>query len=253
MFVRRGVFLVLGIAALVAAHLPAATVSAQAAPSAYTTPTSYTYPTIDPPHETMFSCIQTNPSCNRDPWWIEWNELQGDNLVQYKFIAPGLVTESKFIEAVWLLWQWPEGQFLLREAAAHGVRIVAVPIPVAAFAAYLKPERAIFVNKRFAEASTWMVADVLAHELKHAADDRAGVRDAQTYADCIAREQVAYEVEARYLRWIADRFGGLPTSTMVVSKLSFEDQQLYMNLFEIATSPNVNAEAVADYRQACAA
>jgi hypothetical protein len=253
MSTRACVFL-LAIAAVASVELLAPSAAlAQTAPSGYAAPTSYAYPTIDPPHDTMFSCLQTNPSCSRDPWWIEWNELQGDDPVQYKFLGPGLVTQSRFIEAIWLLWQWPEGQFLLREASAHGVRIGAVPIPVPAFAAYSERDRAIVLNRRFSETSTWMVADVLAHELKHAADDRAGVRDQRTYADCIAREQVAYEVENRYLRWVAERFGALPTASMITSSLSLEDQQLYRNLSEIAASPNVNLQATVDYRQACAA
>jgi hypothetical protein len=223
-------------------------------PAIAPSPSGYIYPVVDAPaDETKFWCLTANPSCGRDPWWVEWNELQRDSPVQYSFLAPGLATEYRFVEAIWMIWQWPDGKFLLREAAAHGVRIVSAPFPVAALASYRTIDRVVRVNEKFDETSTWMLADIMAHELKHAADDRAGVRSGPTYADCIAREQAAYQVEAKYLQWVSARFGGLPGPSMVQSRLSPEDYLLYLNLYHIATSRNVDATALDDYRKACAA
>ena len=68
------------------------------------------FPLVDPPQDDVqFWCLTANPSCNRDPWWVEWNTLRRTDLVEYRF-APGLVSEGQFIEAIWLLWQWPQGK-----------------------------------------------------------------------------------------------------------------------------------------------
>jgi hypothetical protein len=39
-----------------------------------------------------FPCLAANPSCGRDPWWAEWNQLTRTDPVTYAF-APGLVTD----------------------------------------------------------------------------------------------------------------------------------------------------------------
>jgi hypothetical protein len=206
--------------------------------------TSYVYPVIGPPGDDAgFWCLPENPSCTRDPWWVEWNELQREQLVQYAFVGPGLVTEYRFIEAIWLLWQWPEGKTLLREAAAHGVKIVAAPRQGGAFASYNSSRRQVTVEQDSVEASTWMVTAVLAHELKHAADDRAGAR---------MTERAAEQVEAGYLRWISERCGGLPSADLVNARLSPADVQLYRNLSKIARSSNIDVPAGKDYRESCA-
>ena len=82
------------------------------------------FPLVEAPRSDVGAwCVDQNPACGRDPWWLERNELQRDDLVEYRF-APGLVTEYRFVEAVSLVWQWPEGRSLLTGAGEHGVRIV---------------------------------------------------------------------------------------------------------------------------------
>jgi hypothetical protein len=131
--------------------------------------------------------------------------------------------------------------------------VFTAPSPLfTAFAGYNPFSRAISVNPRFTQTSTWMVADLLAHELKHAADARAGVFMSRTYGDCIAREQSAYSVEHRFLSWLSERFGGLPPGEEVRAQLSREDALLFRNLLDIARSSNPDAEALEDYRRACA-
>lgn len=216
-------------------------------------PSSFVFPVLPaPPGEAGLPCLPANPSCRREAWWAEWNELQWDDLVQFEFLGPGLVAEYRFAQAVWLLWQWSEGQFLLREGAAHGVAIFSAPFAAANFADYAPVQRVIHISPDFTSTSTWMLADLLAHELKHAADSRAGVLASRSYADCIAREQSAYAVEHRFLAWVAERFGGLPAADQVRARLSRADFLLYRNLLEIARSGDVDAEALEDYRRACA-
>ena len=237
----------------VAPAAPAAPVAASPAPSAPPPSPSYVLPVVEAPlDKSLFTCVKRNPSCGRDAWWIEWNELQEDNLVQYRFLKPRFVTEARFIEAVWMLWAWPEGQQLLLDAADSGVMVVTSSSPdTGIFAAYIPSLTGIQMNRRFVEGSTWMIADVLAHELKHASDDKLGLFQTQTSSDCITREQRAYSVEQRFLRWVSNRFGGLPAESSVALRLTLQDFQLFENLREIAYSPDVNAQALDDYLGHC--
>lgn len=203
-----------------------------------------------PPEDQPFPCLRANPSCGRDEWWAEFNQLQRNDLVEYRF-APGLITESRFIEAIWLIWLWPEGKELIRAAAENGVLVVTIPGLQVAFAGYSPSANTIFVSGTFTEVSTWMLADILAHELMHASDDRARRYEGRTYDECIAREQGAYHVERRFLQWLATRMGGLPSVAAVWTTLSPVDFLTFVNLLDIATSPDLNVEAIANYRKVC--
>ncbi|HLZ30142.1 MAG TPA: hypothetical protein VKV73_22700 [Chloroflexota bacterium] len=244
--------------------------NADDAPSRFA-PTSYIWPTIAPPNdevhlggvqpgrdegepEAKFWCLARNPTCSdTSPWWAEWNQPQGNDFVQYAFVGPGLETERRFIEAIWWVWQWPEGQGILKDAGAHGLAITtASQADGVAFAGFNPTRRVIQVNPDFTEASTWMVADVLAHEMKHAADDSAGLYGTASFSDCITREQRAYGVEQRFLRWLSQRFGGLPSAGQVAARLSLSDHDLFQNLDVLAHSSDVAAQAFNDYRKHCA-
>jgi hypothetical protein len=227
--------------------------AAGAAPTRPAAPSSYEFPTIGPPGDpAKFTCLERNPSCNRDPWWMEWNELQESNPVQYRFVEPGFTTEARYIEAVWLIWQWPEGQELLKDAGSWGVLVTTAPASDSGpFASYRRGLKLIRLNGLFTQSSTWMVADVLAHELKHASDDKAGLFVGNSFSDCITREQRAYSVEQRFLRWVAGRFGGLPSESAVAASLSSNDLDLYENLATIARAPDVNQLAFEDYQAHC--
>jgi hypothetical protein len=204
---------------------------------------------------TRFPCQKENPSCARDPWWLEWNQLQDSRPVQFSFLGPGLVSERRFVEVVWLLWQWPEGQSLLKQASSNGVALVsAVGGADAGSFAYYQPSRnLVMVNRTFAETSTWMVADIIAHELRHAADWAAGVYTGASPADCVVREQRGYQAEHAYQAWLSGHLGGLPNpAEMLKAKLTSEDYDLYLNLYRLGTAPDVDALAASDYRRICA-
>lgn len=218
-------------------------------------PTAYVFETLDEPPALangVWPCLRENPSCTREPWWAQWNTLQDPKRTQYTFLGPGFVTEYRFAEAVGLLWQWPEGKDLLRAASDHGVRVYVAPdIPRQAFAGYSTRARAIGFNQQFTETSTWMVASVLAHELKHAMDDWAGERQGDGFDDCVAREQEAYKVEARFTRWLYEQQGEFPSPRDVQQTLSIDDQRLYVNLYRIASSDSPESLALEDYRGIC--
>lgn len=215
---------------------------------------AFRHPVMSTPEEDgPFPCLPEKPTCARTPWWSQWNELQTRRLVQYDFVGPGLVTEFRFVEAIWLLWRWPEGRELLQQAADDAVLIGSSGEAVfqSVFAAYLKDQHQIVVNRAFTETPTWMVASVLAHELAHAADFGAAARTEQTYEECIAREQQAYQVEARFLSWLSEGFGRLPSPEVARRSFRSEDYTLFMNLRNIATSEDVDAVALDAYRRSC--
>lgn len=217
------------------------------------TPNEFVYRTIDvAPSGAEWPCQTRNPSCGREDWWAQWNELQDESWIQFRFIGPGLVTESRFTEAIALLWLWPEGRELLQTAAEHGVVIQSSPeIARRAFAAYRPANRTLLVNPNFTEVSTWLLADVIAHELRHASDHATSTRMGAGYNDCVAREQAAFKTEADFVRWLADRQGGLPSSDQVSKLLSQEDFALFTDVYRTLTTENLNAQVEESYRQIC--
>lgn len=217
------------------------------------TPNEYVFRTIDQaPQTSGWPCASRNPSCGREDWWAQWNELQDSNWLQFRYIGPGLVTEARFAEAVALLWVWPEGRQLLETAAEHGVAIYSSPqIARRAFAAYRPADRSLMVNPYFTEVSTWLLADVLAHELRHASDHATNTRMGASYEDCVAREQAAFATERDFVRWLAERQGGLPSPEDVSKHLSQEDFALFSDVHRTLTSPNLNGQVEESYRQIC--
>lgn len=217
------------------------------------TPNEYVYRTEElAPSDQGWPCLSRNPSCGREEWWAQWNELQDGSALQYRFIGPGLVTEGRFAEAIGLLWVWPEGRELLQTAANHGVAIYSSPeIARRAFAAYRPANRTLLVNPSFTEVSTWLLADVLAHELRHAADHATGTRMGADYEACVSREQAAFETEASFVRWLSDRQGGLPSPDQVSKLLSQEDFALFTDVFRTLTADNLNAQVEESYRSIC--
>jgi len=218
-----------------------------------TTPTTFTYRTIDDaPSSNGWPCLGRNPSCGREDWWAEWYDGQDSQPMQYRYIGAGLVTEGRFAEVIALLWTWPEGRELLQTAADHGVAIYADPaIARRAFAAYRPANRTLLVNPQFTEVSTWLLADVLAHELRHASDHATNTRMAASYGDCVAREQVAFQTENRFVHWLSDREGGLPSPDQVSKLLSQEDFALYQDITRTMTSDNLDAQVEEAYRAIC--
>ncbi len=215
---------------------------------------AFGYTVIEAPgNDTQFWCLRSNPSCGRDPWWVEWDETQRGDPVQFRFLGPGLVSEHRFAEATVLLWAWPEGRALLQHAASNGVRVETWSSDTfsSAFAAYMPGRNLLRVNRQYTETSTWLLADILAHELQHANDDWAGQYQRKNYSDCITLEQRAFHTELRYLNWLDARFGGLPNPWDVASRLSHDDYYLYMNLYSVFSRRDLDAQVIDMYRQQC--
>jgi len=212
-------------------------------------------PTIDPyPSDLSWSCFATNPACGRDPWWAESNELQDTTHVTYPAIGPHLITERRFAEAMDLLWQWPEGKVLLRQAEQSSVLVIGLDYDrQTAFATYSPQRKLVAFNSRFVMTPTWMAADVMAHELSHAADDAHGVNQQPTSADCLAGETAATQVQQRFLVWLTRTLQpqGLPSLAVVIGKLSPEQAELATSLYEIGFSTNIPKLVSQAYDGAC--
>ena len=199
------------------------------------------------------TCLRANPSCDRDPWWVEWNELPGTEMVTYAF-APGLTTEAKYIEVIWLLWLWPESRALIQEASSNKVTILTLPSGILErlnIARYSRSLNAVGVNPNHNYVSTWMLADTIAHELKHASDRWQELHTRRTYSDCIVSEQRAFAVERRYTLWVSAWQGGLPTERQVAATLSADDLLTFLNIQAVLNTTDLDAYVERLYRDRC--
>ena len=212
-------------------------------------------PTIDPyPNDTTWSRSATNPSCGRDTWWAGGNEDQDDSHVSCAAIGPHFVTERRYAEAIDLLWQWPNGKRLLQQADSSGVKVMTLSYDQqTAFATYSPQRKLIAFKSRFTAVPTWMTADVIAHELSHAADDAHGVNQAPTPAACLAGETAATQTQQRFLVWLTRTLepAGLPNVAAVSARLSAEQTELAQSLYDIGFSTDIPALVGRAYDETC--
>jgi hypothetical protein len=168
--------------------------------------------------------------------------VQDPTHVTYSAIGPRFTTERRFADAINLLWQWPEGKSLLIEADHSAIRVITLDYDQqTAFATYSPQRKLIGFNRRFTATPTWMVADVLAHELSHAVDDAHGVNMEHTSASCEAGETAATQVQQRFLVWLTRTLKpeGLPSIATVSGGLSPEQAELATSLYQIGSSTDI--------------
>ncbi len=179
--------------------------------------------TLDPhgPAPGAWSCLAGNPACARhDPWWREallQPPAGTGSVVEFSPLGAGFTADPRLTEGVLWLWSWPDGRTLLRAAAARGVSLRVATLPAAAggqvsAARYDVRTRAVDVDARFVFAPSWLLGDVLAHELTHAAQDAAGQQLGPGQAACVAAELPARRTEAAYLSDLFDRLGAPPAN-----------------------------------------
>jgi hypothetical protein len=204
-------------------------------------------------------CLVSNSSCQDGPWWQAQSERTSARLRQATATyvgLDGLTSDPDFGEAVRLLWQWPEGRKELIGAADRGVTIVQGPRHPAAntdaFATYQESTLTIEVAYDDMDVPTWMLADLLAHELRHAND--MGRPDA-TWDDrkgCFLLEERAYATEQRYMTWLTHRFGPLPSdSAETDAELSYAADDLYANMMHLDNTEDIVALVQSDYAETC--
>jgi len=212
-------------------------------------------PSIDPyPADSSWRCFDENPSCKRDPWWAEWNEAQDATHVTYSALGTHFMTERRFDESIDLLWQWTEGKSLLQQADASGVLVISLSYDrQTAFATYSPQRKLIAINSRFTTAPTWMLADVIAHELSHASDDANRVNSDGNSAACLAGETSATLVQQRFLVWLTRTLEpwGLPSVGVVSAQLSAVHAELARSLYEIGFSTDIPHLVQQNYDGTC--
>lgn len=167
----------------------------------------------------VWVCLRANPSCARhDPWWQEallQPPAEPTSVVQFPPLGSGFSADPRLAEAVLWLWSWPDGRTLLRAAAANGVsvRVAALPPPSArqeSVARYQVQERTVEIGRDFVSAPSWLLGDVLAHELTHAAQAAAGQKLGAGQVLCTAAELPARRIEVAYLRYVHQQLGAPP-------------------------------------------
>ncbi len=196
-------------------------------------------------------CRAENPVCGTVSWWDEWDAAAQGEPTTLPDIAPGVVLDDRYREAVALLDRWPEGHRLLRETEAS-----AVPIETAdlsheqAFAAF--DGRRVLVDEPVASAPTWALAALLAHELQHAADYRDGVWLGLSTRACQVREMRAFQTQRAFLSWLAwaDQPGGLPAPEHWRGTTGVE-QRLIASLYWMATDGDPEQVVLDAYEDNC--
>ena len=199
-------------------------------------------------------CVGTNPSCGRDPWWLQWNELQSTELVQFSLTERPLTVESRYQEALQVVWRWDEGKELLTDGSQFGVVILSgifVREPTA-IASYSTARRHIQINPRYARAATWMLAAVMSHELRHISDAHHRQFQAHAVDECLIRETRAYETESRFISWYTQAIVGeeLPVQELR-QQIPSEHRGLSDLLIRINAAPDAAELVRKDYGELC--
>jgi len=212
---------------------------------------------LDPagPAPGSWSCLASNPSCARhDEWWREallQSPAPAGARVRFSPLGSGFAADAELAEAVLWVWTWPDGRQLLRTAAAHGVtarfRVFAASQGRAEAAArYDARTRTVEIDPRFAGAPSWLLGDVLAHELTHAAQDSAGQRLDAGPAGCVPTELPARRNEVAYAGYLIDQLGAPPPDAAgALTSSGFELYRMLQGLLASSDLPGLVAQLCA--------
>src|SRR5581483_7916584 len=75
-------------------------------------------------------CLPANPSCQHDPWWVEWFNLDPPattTVVTFDPLGSGIRAQERLAEAVGWVWLSPVGHDLLTALAPFDLTIVVAP------------------------------------------------------------------------------------------------------------------------------
>jgi hypothetical protein len=198
--------------------------------------------------------VGANPSCGRDPWWLQWNELQSTDLVSFNMTGRPLTAESRYHEALQVLWGWDEGKELLGNGSEFGVAVLSgiFAREPSAIASYSTARRSIQINPRYAQAATWMLAAVIAHEMRHISDAYQRLYQSHTREDCLTRETRAYETESRFITWYTQSVVGEKIPVQQLRKqVRSEHRGLSDLLVRINSAPDAAELVRDDYGELC--
>lgn len=112
-----------------------------------------------------------------------------------------LVVDRRLWSAVVALLPFTETRQLLQGAAEDGVAVLDAKLPAGARGIYVTRLKALAIDEGLDASSSWARADVMAHELRHAADQRAGLltNDEQS---CYRAEEAAFRTSSAYWQWL---------------------------------------------------
>ncbi|HLZ69114.1 MAG TPA: hypothetical protein VKV26_04310 [Dehalococcoidia bacterium] len=202
-----------------------------------------------------WSCLPENPSCARHDQWWEESLLQAPapagTAVEFSPLGAGFNADPRLAEAVLWVWSWPDGRQLLRGAAAHGVSAGFAGFAPSsgaqqAVARYDARTRSIEVDAIFAGAPSWLLGDVLAHELTHAAQDSAGRRLNTSAAGCVSTELPARRAEVAYAGYLLARLGTPPAeAAATLPQAGLELYRMVQGLLESSDLPGLVARLCA--------
>jgi hypothetical protein len=166
-----------------------------------------------------------------------------------------LTAESRYHEALQVLWGWDEGKEILTHGSLYGVAILSglFPREPTAIASYSTARRSVQINPRYAQAATWMLAAVISHELRHISDAYLRQHQAHKVDDCLMRETRAYETEARFINWYTQSVVGeeIPVDELR-REVRSEHRGLSDLLVRISSAPDAAELVRKDYGELCA-
>jgi hypothetical protein len=261
--VARGRAVMLGVLLL----FPA--LSAGCAPPRYPAPggtgnaprSPYSYPLAAVPRAEDIPRARGNPVCTREPlysWWEVWDDRDDGSLIQFAFLPSGFIAEQRFVQPVWLLWQWSVGRSLLERAAAYSVTVRTDTTGAVAqarnYAMWVPARRLILVHPEYTKVSTVVLAEWLAHELQHVADTIDGRFKGASAEQCRRLEANGYGMQQLFAAWIVSRFGPWPSMDEVAGSLSDADQRAFASLYRVHALPRaeqLDELVVGDYRAEC--
>jgi hypothetical protein len=155
-----------------------------------------------------------------------------------------LFADVRLAEALDRVRSIPEGAWLLAVAAEAGTTVVTGDLPSGLLGTFQADNNTVIIATHLLPLGPEVVANVLAHELTHAADNAAGLLAGAVGQDCVAAEVRAFKAEAR--AWAELHHGQFPTPSTAVEAL-FTEQAV-----EEQTSPGaLEAFVSRTYRLRC--
>jgi hypothetical protein len=121
-----------------------------------------------------------------------------------------LTVDRGLWSAVSELLPFEQTRKLVQSAAEFDVTILRVKLPDEAAGVYSTRRKAIAVNEQHDQSSRWARAGVIAHELQHAADHRAGLLPTRAEAECLSAEERGFRTSSAFWDWVWQ--GGTPPS-----------------------------------------
>jgi hypothetical protein len=131
-----------------------------------------------------------------------------------------LFADVRLAEAIDRVRSVPEGAWLLAVAAESGVTVMTADMSSSLLGVFQPGPNTIGIATHLLPLGPDVLANVLAHELTHAADNASGQLTGEFGQDCVSAEVRAFKAEARV--WTELHHGQFPTPTTTIEALLTE-------------------------------